>query len=253
MTPILELLDIRAAYGQIEVLHGIDVNVSRGEVLAVLGPNGAGKTTLVRVISGLLRPTHGRVIVAGTDVTGVGADALARAGVCVIQEGRGIFPRLTVEEHLRLALPRRRGGDDQLARVYEHFPRLAERRRQVAGTMSGGEQQMLALSRALIWNPPLLIIDELSMGLAPMVVQTLYKTVRGLAAQGTTIVVVEQFAHDILGFADHAIVLQHGEVVRTDTPAVIAQDLAELYLAASASSRPSSSPRSPRSPGRNKS
>jgi branched-chain amino acid transport system ATP-binding protein len=234
MTAILELLEIRAAYGQIEVLHGIDVSVEPGKVLAVLGPNGAGKTTLVRVISGLLRPTQGRVIIAGTDVTGVRGDALARAGLCVIQEGRGIFPRLTVEEHLRLAMPRR-GGSQLLTRVYEQFPRLAERQRQVAGTLSGGEQQMLALSRALIWNPPLLIIDELSMGLAPRVVELLYETVRALAAQGTTIVVIEQFAHDILGFADQAVVLQHGRVVRTDTPASIAKDLAELYLAATPS------------------
>ena len=234
MTAILELLDIRAAYGQIEVLHGIDVSVEPGKVLAVLGPNGAGKTTLVRVISGLLRPTQGRVIIAGTDVTGVRGDALARAGLCVIQEGRGIFPRLTVEEHLRLAMPRR-GGSQLLTRVYEQFPRLAERPRQVAGTLSGGEQQMLALSRALIWNPPLLIIDELSMGLAPRVVELLYETVQALAAQGTTIVVIEQFAHDILGFADQAVVLQHGRVVRTDTPASIAKDLAELYLAATPS------------------
>jgi branched-chain amino acid transport system ATP-binding protein len=234
MTAILELLEIRAAYGQIEVLHGIDLSVEPGKVLAVLGPNGAGKTTLVRVISGLLRPTQGRVIIAGTDVTGVRGDALARAGLCVIQEGRGIFPRLTVEEHLRLAMPRR-GGSQLLTRVYEQFPRLAERQRQVAGTLSGGEQQMLALSRALIWNPPLLIIDELSMGLAPRVVELLYKTVQDLAAQGTTIVVIEQFAHDILGFADQAVVLQHGRVVRTDTPASIAKDLAELYLAATPS------------------
>jgi branched-chain amino acid transport system ATP-binding protein len=234
MTAILELLDVRAAYGQIEVLHGIDVSVQTGTVLAVLGPNGAGKTTLVRVISGLLRPTHGRVIIAGRDVTGVRGDALARAGLCVIQEGRGIFPRLTVEEHLRLAMPRR-GSSDLLTRVYEQFPRLAERPRQVAGTLSGGEQQMLALSRALIWNPPLLIIDELSMGLAPRVVQVLYETVRALAENGTTIVVIEQFAHDILGFADQAVVLQHGRVARTDTPASIAQDLAELYLAANPS------------------
>jgi branched-chain amino acid transport system ATP-binding protein len=234
MTAILELLEIRAAYGQIEVLHGIDVSVEPGKVLAVLGPNGAGKTTLVRVISGLLRPTQGRVIIAGTDVTGVSGDALARAGLCVIQEGRGIFPRLTVEEHLRLAMPRR-GGSHLLTRVYEQFPRLAERQRQVAGTLSGGEQQMLALSRALIWNPPLLIIDELSMGLAPRVVELLYETVQALAAQGTTIVVIEQFAHDILGFADQAVVLQHGRVVRTDTPASIAKDLAELYLAATPS------------------
>ncbi len=232
MTAVLELLEVRAAYGQIEVLHGIDVRVEPGKVLAVLGPNGAGKTTLVRVMSGLLKPVHGRVIIAGRDVTGVSGDALARAGVCVIQEGRGIFPRLTVEEHLRLAMPRRRGGSELLTRVYEQFPRLAERQRQVAGTLSGGEQQMLALSRALIWNPPLLIIDELSMGLAPRVVELLYETVRALAARGTTIVVIEQFAHDILGFADQAVVLQHGRVVRTDAPTAIAQDLAELYLAA---------------------
>jgi branched-chain amino acid transport system ATP-binding protein len=235
MTAVLELLDVRAAYGQIEVLHGIDLSVERGKVLAVLGPNGAGKTTLVRVMSGLLKPIHGRVIMAGRDVTGVSGDALARAGLCVIQEGHGIFPRLTVEEHLRLALPRRRGGTDLLTRVYEQFPRLAERQRQVAGTLSGGEQQMLALSRALIWNPPLLIIDELSMGLAPRVVELLYQTVQALAAQGTTIVVIEQFAHDILGFADQAVVLQHGRVVRTDTPASIAKDLAELYLASAPS------------------
>jgi len=232
MTPILQLDDVRAAYGQIEVLHGIDVAVEPGKVLAVLGPNGAGKTTLVRVISGLLRPTHGRVIIAGRDVTGISGDALARAGLCVIQEGRGIFPRLTVGEHLRLAMPRRHhDGPELLARVFEQFPRLAERQHQVAGTLSGGEQQMLALSRVLIWNPPLLIIDELSMGLAPRVVELLYQTVQAFAAQGTTIVVIEQFAHDILGFADQAVVLQQGKVVRTDTPAAIAKDLADLYLA----------------------
>jgi branched-chain amino acid transport system ATP-binding protein len=232
---VLELLDIRAAYGQIEVVHGISLSVEEGHVLAVLGPNGAGKTTLVRVISGLLKPASGRVLIAGVDVTGVAGDELARAGVCVIQEGRGIFPRLTVAEHLRLALPSRRGGADLLARVYQQFPRLEERQRQLAGTLSGGEQQMLALSRALIRNPMLLIIDELSTGLAPKVVEQLYETVRTFAAGGTTTVVIEQFAHDILGFADHAVVLQQGQVVRTDTPAAIASDLAELYLAATAS------------------
>jgi branched-chain amino acid transport system ATP-binding protein len=235
MSKVLELLDIRAAYGQIEVVHGVSLSVEEGHVLAVLGPNGAGKTTLVRVISGLLKPASGRVIIAGTDVTGVAGDALARAGVCVIQEGRGVFPRLTVAEHLRLAVPSRRGGTDLLARVYEQFPRLEERQRQLAGTLSGGEQQMLALSRALIRNPQLLIIDELSTGLAPKVVEQLYETVRTFAAGGTTTVVIEQFAHDILGFADHAVVLQQGQVVRTDTPAAIASDLAELYLAATAS------------------
>ena len=231
---MIRALGLVKDFGPVRAVDGLTFEVEPGEIYGLLGPNGAGKTTLVRVISGLLRPTHGRVIIAGTDVTGVRGDALARAGLCVIQEGRGIFPRLTVEEHLRLAMPRR-GRPELLGRVYEQFPRLAERQRQVAGTLSGGEQQMLALSRALIWNPPLLIIDELSMGLAPRVVELLYETVRALAARGTTIVVIEQFAHDILGFADQAVVLQHGRVVRTDTPASIAKDLAELYLAATPS------------------
>jgi branched-chain amino acid transport system ATP-binding protein len=234
MTALLELIDIRAAYGQIEVLHGVNLRLDAGEVLAVLGPNGAGKTTLVRVISGLLRPTQGRVLIADSDVTGVSSDALARAGLCVVQEGRGIFPRLTVDEHLRLAVPKRKAAA-ALERVYQQFPRLAERPKQVAGTMSGGEQQMLSLARALAWQPPLLVIDELSMGLAPNFVAQLYETVRALAAAGTSIVVIEQFAHDILGFADQAVVLQHGRVVRTDTPAAVAADLAQLYLATTGS------------------
>jgi branched-chain amino acid transport system ATP-binding protein len=231
MTAMLQLLDVRAAYGQIEVLHGVDLRLEHGQVLAVLGPNGAGKTTLVRVISGLQPPTHGRVVIAGTDVTGVRADELARAGVCVIQEGRGIFPRLTVEEHLRLAVRNAKTRTRALKVVFTQFPRLAERLRLPAGTLSGGEQQMLALARALVWRPSLLIIDELSMGLAPNLVTGLYETVRSLAADGTSIVVVEQFAHDVLGFADHAVVMQQGRVIRSDRPDAVADDLTDLYLA----------------------
>jgi branched-chain amino acid transport system ATP-binding protein len=241
MEPILELIDVRAAYGQIEVLHGIDLQVAPGEVVAVLGPNGAGKTSLVRVIAGLLKPTSGRILIAGRDVTGAPGDALARAGLCVIQEGRGIFPRLTVEEHLRLAVPRR-GDRSVLTRVYDQFPRLKERLKQAAGTMSGGEQQMLSLARALIWNPPLLVIDELSMGLAPNFVEQLYHTVSDLAAAGTSIVVIEQFAHDILGFAHQAVVLQHGHVVRRDLPEAVADDLAGLYLATTPATAPATVP-----------
>jgi len=231
VTPILELRDVSAAYGRIEVLHGVDLAVGAGEVLALLGPNGAGKTTTVRVIGGLLRPTGGRVLVAGHDVTGASPDGLARAGVCVVPEGRGVFPRLTVEEHLRLAAPRRKDVPRVLEVAFGHFPRLAERRRQPAGTLSGGEQQMLALARAVAQDPPLLVVDELSMGLAPLIVEHLYEHVAALAASGVSIVVVEQFAHDVLGVAHHAVVVQHGRIIRADTPAAIADDLADLYLA----------------------
>jgi branched-chain amino acid transport system ATP-binding protein len=230
-SPILELRDVSAAYGHIEVLHGIDLTVGPGEVLALLGPNGAGKTTTVRVLGGLLRPTGGRVLVAGHDVTGASPDGLARAGVCVVPEGRGVFPRLTVEEHLRLVAPSRRDVPRVIEVAFGHFPRLADRRSQTAGTLSGGERQMLALARAVVQDPPLLVVDELSMGLAPTIVEQLYEHVAHLARSGVSIVVVEQFAHDVLEVAHHAVVMQHGRIVRSDTPGAIADALADLYLA----------------------
>jgi branched-chain amino acid transport system ATP-binding protein len=241
-SPVLELRDVSAAYGHIDVLHGIDLAVAAGEVLALLGPNGAGKTTTVRVVAGLLRPTGGRVLMAGHDVTGTPPDRLARAGVCVVPEGRGVFPRLTVEEHLRLVAPSRREVARTLEVAFGHFPRLADRRRQPAGTLSGGEQQMLALARAVAQDPPLLVIDELSMGLAPLVVAHLYEHVAALAAGGVSIVVVEQFAHDVLGVAHHAVVMQHGRIIRADAPAAIADDLADLYLATPATSATPATP-----------
>jgi branched-chain amino acid transport system ATP-binding protein len=236
--PILELIDVHAAYGQIDVLHGISFRVGTGEVLAVLGPNGAGKSTTVRVISGLMRPSSGRVLINGHDVTGVSADDLARAGVCVVPEGRGVFPRLTVEEHLQLAARTRREAAQVVANAFEHFPKLAERRKQYAGTLSGGEQQMLALARAVATNPPLLIIDELSMGLAPLIVSHLYEHVRTLADRGISIVVIEQFAHDVLGVADSAIAMQHGHIIRAGLPQELAAELADLYLATASTAVP---------------
>ncbi len=231
--PILELEGIHAGYGHIDVLHGLSLDVSQGTVLALLGSNGAGKSTTVRVISGLLKPSRGRVLLAGHEVTGVSAERIAAAGVCVVPEGRGVFPRLSVEEHIKLAAPSRKRAPVALEVAFAQFPQLAARRKQLAGTMSGGEQQMLALARAIVLNPPLLVIDELSMGLAPRIVAQLYEHVRALADRGLTIVVVEQFAHDVLGIADSAVVLQQGNVVRTGRPEEVAGDLAELYLAAS--------------------
>jgi branched-chain amino acid transport system ATP-binding protein len=233
-TPAVEMRGVHAGYGQIDVLHGIDLRLDPGTVLAVLGPNGAGKSTTVRTLAGFVRPTAGRIMVHGRDVTGAAPDALARAGLCVIPEGRGIFPRLTVDEHLALVARNRAELSAVRERAYAHFPRLADRRRQLAGTMSGGEQQMLALARAVAGDPGVVVVDELSMGLAPLIVEQLYEHVRSLAAAGTSLVVVEQFAHDVLGVADHAVVMAHGRVVRTGSPDEVAGDLAELYLATSA-------------------
>ena len=155
-TPILELRNIRASYGSIEVLHGVNLTVGRGEVVALLGPNGAGKSTLIKVASGILRPSAGQLMIAGRDATGASANALARAGLCTIPEGRGIFPNLTVRENLLMATYSGHKLSDIENSTYARFPRLAERRSQLAGTMSGGEQQMLSLARALATDPVIL-------------------------------------------------------------------------------------------------
>jgi branched-chain amino acid transport system ATP-binding protein len=232
VTPLLSLRGIRAAYGPIEVLHGIDLDVPAGTVVAVLGPNGAGKTTLLRAIAGLHPPSAGSITLAGHRVQGVRPDALARAGLCLIPEGRGIFPNLTVQEHLRMATHSGRALTDVEAETYERFPRLAERRAQLAGTMSGGEQQMLALARGLATRPALLMLDELLMGLAPQIVEVLFREVASIAATGVSIVVVEQFAHAVLSVADRAAVLVQGRLGPLGAPTEIEAQLSTAYLGA---------------------
>ncbi len=229
--PILELRNIRASYGSIEVLHGVNLSIGRGEVVALLGPNGAGKSTMIKVVSGLLRPTSGQLIVGGRDVTGAAANALARAGLCTIPEGRGIFPNLTVRENLLMATYSGHKLSDIEERTYARFPRLSERRTQLAGTMSGGEQQMLSLARALATNPVILLLDELSMGLAPLIVAELYQQVAAIAAEGVSVLVVEQFARTVLGVADQAVLLAHGKVQVSGKASDIGEDvLAGAYL-----------------------
>jgi len=228
--PVLELRDVRAAYGRIEVLHGVDIVVPENSVVALLGPNGAGKTTTLKVASGQMRPTSGHVHIAGRHVNGATADALARAGVCAIPEGRGIFPNLTVEENLQMVTFSGSPLKHVEERTYTQFPRLKERRAQLAGTMSGGEQQMLAIARALATDPALLMLDEISMGLAPMIVTELYDLVKQIAASGVSILLVEQFARTALAVADYAAIMVHGRVQRVGQPADIEEELSSAYL-----------------------
>jgi len=230
MTPILELRSIRGGYGTIDVLHGVNLTVEAGQVHALLGPNGAGKTTTLSVCSGQIVPSAGQLFISGRDVNGVSSDSLARAGVCLVPEGRGIFPNLTVTENLRMFTHSGASLTDVQDKAFTQFPRLQERRKQIAGTLSGGEQQMLAMARALAVNPALLLLDELSMGLAPLIVEELYERVAELAAQGISILVVEQFAQAVLGVSNVASIMLHGRITRTGPPAEIAEELTEAYL-----------------------
>jgi branched-chain amino acid transport system ATP-binding protein len=228
--PLLELIGVKAAYGRIEVLHGVDLVVPAGSVVALLGPNGGGKTTTLKVASGQMTPTAGCVHIAGRHVNGANPDALARLGVCTIPEGRGIFPNLTVRENLRMITFAGVSQDEVEEKAFSTFPRLAERRTQLAGTMSGGEQQMLAMARGLAVNPSLLFLDELSMGLAPLIVEELYGLVKQIAETGVSILVVEQFARTVLGVADYAAIMLHGRVTAIGQPADIAPELEAAYM-----------------------
>lgn len=232
-TPILELQDVHAAYGRIEVLRGVTFKVPTGSVVALLGPNGGGKTTTLKVASGQMTPTKGTVKVAGKVVNGASSDALARVGMCTVPEGRGIFPNLTVEENLRLCAFAGATDDEIQSEAYRRFPRLGERRRQLAGSMSGGEQQMLALSRALSTNPALVLCDELSMGLAPLIVAELYESVAELAREGVSILVIEQFAKTALAVSDYGVVMVHGKVTAVGEPADLEEAVEEAYLGGS--------------------
>ena len=230
MGAMLELKDVRAAYGRIEVLHGVDLVVPEGSVVALLGPNGGGKTTTLKVASGQMTPTTGCVHLAGRHVNGANPDALARIGVCTIPEGRGVFPNLTVRENLRMVTYGGAPLDEVEERAYTTFPRLGERRSQLAGTMSGGEQQMLAMARGLATDPRLLFLDELSMGLAPLIVEELYEIVADIAKTGVSILVIEQFARTVLGVADYAAIMLHGRITSVGEPADVADELEAAYM-----------------------
>jgi branched-chain amino acid transport system ATP-binding protein len=235
---MLIVRDLYAGYGLSEVLVGTSLSVKAGTVVALIGANGAGKTTTMRAISGLIAPTRGEVLLDGKPVQGLGAARVARLGLAHSPEGRKVFAPLSAEDNLLLGafpwLPRffgfRKKAAPDLERIYDLFPRLAERRHQLAGTLSGGEQQMLAIGRALMARPKVMLLDEPSMGLAPVIVQEVFRTIKRLKAEGMTMLLVEQFARAALEVADHAYVMERGRIAVEGTPAELSRD--ERVLAA---------------------
>ena len=219
MSPLLEVRDLKVAYGKIMAVKGISFTVDEGDVVSLIGTNGAGKTTTLRTISGLIRPAGGQVLYQGTDISTVPAHDIVGLGLAHSPEGRRIFPRMTVEENLLLGAYRRRDGDvsKDLKAAYELFPILGERAKQPAGTFSGGEQQMLAMGRAMMSRPKLLMLDEPSMGLSPLMMKRIMSTVSTLQEQGTTILLVEQNARAALKLATKGYVLEVGKIVTEGT------------------------------------
>lgn len=236
-TPLLQVTDMVVGYGRIRALHGITLDVRRGELVTLLGANGAGKSTTMRALSGLLPLGGGRILFDGADISHVKAHERVTLGMIQVPEGRGVFPGMTVQENLDMGCYARPFTSKaeyaaQLDRVFELFPRLAERRSQIGGTMSGGEQQMLAIGRALMARPRLLMLDEPSMGLAPMVIAQIFRIISEINSQGTTILLVEQNAQQALRRTDRAYILETGEITRTGTGTELLSDPAveQAYL-----------------------
>ncbi len=226
MSALLELSDIAVSYGAIAALRGVSLHVAQGEIVTLIGSNGAGKSTTLRTISGVLRPTAGSVTFDGESIVGVAPHRIVRRGLSHCPEGRGVFPDLTVDENLSVGLFGRggdhTGADQDRARGLELFPRLRERLHQRAGTLSGGEQQMLAIARALLARPRLLLLDEPSLGLAPQIVQTIFRIVREINASGTTVLLVEQNARLALEVAHRGYVMESGRIVLADDAKALA-------------------------------
>ena len=230
MTPTLQLHDITTGYGPTTVLWDVNVEVPPSSVVALLGPNGAGKTTLLRAASGLIPIREGRITMDGEDVTRRSMNQMARRGLCHIPEGRGIFPSLSVKDNLLLFSPRRQERD-ALAQAAAAFPVLGQRLSQTAGSLSGGEQQMLAIIRAYISSPRLVLVDEASIGLAPLIVDRIFEFLTTIVAQGTSLLLVEQYIYRALAMAHHVYLLNHGRIVFSGTPADLeGQDIFERYL-----------------------
>ena len=232
---LLEVNDIHTYYGNIHALKGISITVEEGEIVSLIGGNGAGKTTTLRTISGLIQPRSGNVQFAGEDLSQYRAHELVSKGIAMVPEGRGVFARLSVSENLGMGAYHRNdknGIAADLERVFKLFPRLKERENQVAGTLSGGEQQMLATGRAMMSRPSLLLMDEPSMGLAPVLVEAIFETIEEINREGTTILLVEQNAHMALQVAHRGYVLQTGEIILSNTAKELQKDptVQKVYL-----------------------
>ncbi|KYD34119.1 ABC transporter ATP-binding protein [Geobacillus stearothermophilus] len=213
---MLKVEAIDVFYGNIHALKGVSLEVNKGEIVTLIGANGAGKTTLLKTISGLLKPKSGDIVYEGASIAGKAAQTIVKQGISHVPEGRRVFANMTVEENLELGAFLRKDKDgiqQDFAKVFQLFPRLEERRKQLAGTLSGGEQQMLAIGRALMTRPKLLLLDEPSMGLAPLLVKTIFRIIQEINESGTTILLVEQNAHMALSIADRAYVIESGRVV----------------------------------------
>ena len=233
--PLLEVENMHSYYGHIQALRGISLTVDEGEVVTLIGSNGAGKTTTLRSINGILPPREGKIIFAGEEIQGVPAHEMSGKGIAQSPEGRRIFFRMTVLENLEMGAYHRSDGSgigQDMARVFDLFPRLKERTKQEAGTMSGGEQQMLAIGRALMSSPKLLLLDEPSMGLAPVLVERIFEIIREINKQGTTILLVEQNANVALEIASRGYVLESGSIVNSASAAALREDpsVREAYL-----------------------
>jgi branched-chain amino acid transport system ATP-binding protein len=232
---LLELNGVDAFYGRVQALHGVSLEVNSGEVVALIGSNGAGKTTSLRTISGLMHPAAGRIVFEGRDIARTPANRIVELGIGHSPEGRRLFTRLTVADNLLMGAYSRRdkqGIASDMARVYELFPRLHERQRQISGTLSGGEQQMLAIGRAMMGRPKVLMLDEPSLGLAPILVETIFSIVKEINQQGVPILLVEQNAHKALEVADRGYVLECGVVVRSGSGRELleSEDVQKAYL-----------------------
>jgi branched-chain amino acid transport system ATP-binding protein len=234
MTSLLSVSNLEVAYGNIPALRGIDLDVNKGEIVTLIGANGAGKTTTLRTISGLLKPKTGAVNYNGREITGIKPHVITAMGVSHVPEGRGIFANLTVNDNLELGAYLRKDKikQSEYERIFTLFPVLKERIKQSAGTLSGGEQQMLAISRALMSKPQVLLLDEPSLGLAPQMVQTIFRVIKEINAEGTTILLVEQNAHMALVTAHRGYVMETGRIVLTDdTKALLSSDrVKKAYL-----------------------
>ena len=234
MAQILKVDDIHVYYGSIHAVKGVSFEVNEGEVVTLIGANGAGKSTVLNTVSGLLHPKHGSVVFEGKDLKGVPAHKIVEHGLAQVPEGRHIFQQMTVEENLQMGAYTQPNFtiEPGIADVYERFPRLKERRRQIAGTLSGGEQQMLAMGRGIMSAPDLIMLDEPSLGLAPLLVNTIFDTIKEIKAMGKTILLVEQNALKALSVADNAYVLEQGRITKFGPGQELLKDpaIAEAYL-----------------------